>query len=787
MRLEAPPLGARRLDSERFGRPETKEQGDLAAAMHIRSAPRFLIVVLISFFCLGLKDSWGQQGSVPASPLSPPVLARVSDIRALPAKQASLGYPVRVRAVVTYYGGPRRELFVQDSTGGIYVVGPEADLHLEPGQFVEVKGLTGHGLFANQIEKAAIHVLGRAPLPPPQRPRYEQLVLGRADSQWVELEGIVRSAQIDAGSKDLQLTVAVGSDRVRVQVRRYPESARVELIDSKILVRGACGGIFNQKQQWVGVVIHVPDLTFVRVKEPSPLTAGAPPLESISEFMRLSAGTTSGHRVKVRGVVTLQWPFRSLYIMDATDSLLVETSQQTGVQPGDAVEVWGFPAVGEGSHRLEDAVFRKVGRGPPPVPADISAAEALQGNYDSYLVRLEGRVFDLAVEGGLPALVVQSGGVAFQARILGSDVQAVLAPLKRGSRVRITGICEVQSDENGTPQAFQLLVGSPAGVVLLEKTSPWNLEQVGWVLGLMVAVVLATAAWAVILRRQVRAKTEEIREWLRREAALKERYRDLLENAIDIVYTRDLKGNFTSWNNTAELVLGYARGEALHMNIAQIVAPEYRDLLRRALISTAEGQPVEDVEVELITKYGARLSVDIRTRLIHEHGKSVGVQGVARNVTERKRVEQQLRLQAAALEAAAPGIVITDPEATIQWVNPAFTTLSGYALGEVVGKNPRLLKSGTHSPEFYRDMWDTILSGRVWRGEIVNRRKDGTLHTIELTITPVRGRGGEITHFVAIEQDITLRKQARKPGRNWRPSCNLPTRPSSAPRSRAIS
>jgi PAS domain S-box-containing protein len=268
---------------------------------------------------------------------------------------------------------------------------------------------------------------------------------------------------------------------------------------------------------------------------------------------------------------------------------------------------------------------------------------------------------------------------------------------------------------------------------------------------------------------------------------LKERYRDLLENAIDIVYTRDLKGNFTSWNNTAELVLGYARGEALHMNIAQIVAPEYRDLLRRALISTAEGQPVEDVEVELITKYGARLSVDIRTRLIHEHGKSVGVQGVARNVTERKRVEQQLRLQAAALEAAAPGIVITDPEATIQWVNPAFTTLSGYALGEVVGKNPRLLKSGTHSPEFYRDMWDTILSGRVWRGEIVNRRKDGTLHTIELTITPVRGRGGEITHFVAIEQDITLRKQARKPGRNWRPSCNLPTRPSSAPRSRAIS
>ncbi len=761
-RLEAPPVGTRRPDSRRFGRPGTREQGDLAATMHIRSVPRFLIVVLISFLCLGLKCLWGQQGNVPATPLWLPVLTRVSDIRALPAKQANLGYPVRLRAVVTYYGGPGWEFFVQDSTGGIYVVGPEADLHLEPGQLVEVKGLTGHGSFANEIEKAAIHILGRAPLPQPQRPRYEQLALGQADSQWVELEGIVHSTQIDSDSENLVLSVAVGSGRVRVQVRGYPESAQVELIDSKILIRGASGGIFNQKQQLVGVVIHVPDFTFVRVKERSPLTAEAPPLESISKLMRLSPGTTSGHRLKVRGVVTLQRPFRSLYIMDATDSLLVETNQPTAVRPGDAVEVLGFPAVGKGSRRLEDAVFRKIGSGPPPVPVDIAATEALQGNHDSSLVRLEGRVFDLASEGGLPALVLQSDGVAFQARILGSDAQPVLTPLKRGSRVRATGICEVQSDENGTPQAFQLLVHSSADVVLLEKTSPWNLEQLGWVLGLMVAVVLVTAAWAVILRRQVRVKTEEIREWLRREAALKERYRDLLENAIDIVYTRDFKGNFTSWNNTAEQVLGYARAEALHMNIAQIVAPEYQDLLRQALISTAEGQPFEDVEVELTTKYGARLSVDIRTRLISEHGKPVGVQGVARNVTERKRVEQQLRLQAAALEAAASGIVITDPKGAIHWVNPAFTALSGYGLAEVVGKNPRLLKSGKHSPEFYRDMWDTILSGRVWRGEIVNRRKDGTLYTEELTITPVRSRAGKTTHFVAIAQDITLRKQAEE-------------------------
>ena len=124
--------------------------------------------------------------------------------------------------------------------------------------------------------------------------------------------------------------------------------------------------------------------------------------------------------------------------------------------------------------------------------------------------------------------------------------------------------------------------------------------------------------------------------------------------------------------------------------------------------------------------------------------------------------EQQVRYQAAALEAAAAGIVITDGNGNILWVNPAFVALSGYTLQEVVGKNPRLLKSGRHDAEFYHGMWNTILSGRVWQGEIVNRRKDGTFYDEELTITPVCSPTGEITHFVAIGQDISARKRAEE-------------------------
>ncbi len=130
-----------------------------------------------------------------------------------------------------------------------------------------------------------------------------------------------------------------------------------------------------------------------------------------------------------------------------------------------------------------------------------------------------------------------------------------------------------------------------------------------------------------------------------------------------------------------------------------------------------------------------------------------------RDITERKRTEEQLRLQSTALEAAANGIMITDRGGLILWVNPAFTAITGYTHDEVIGKNPSLLKSGAHDKNFYTSMWESILEGSVWQGEMINRRKDGTLYTDDQTIAPVRNERGNITHFIAIKQDVTERKK----------------------------
>jgi len=132
------------------------------------------------------------------------------------------------------------------------------------------------------------------------------------------------------------------------------------------------------------------------------------------------------------------------------------------------------------------------------------------------------------------------------------------------------------------------------------------------------------------------------------------------------------------------------------------------------------------------------------------------------DITEIKQAEEQLRVQAAALEVAANGIIITDREGNIQWVNAAFTTITGYSREEAIGQTPRLLKSDQQDAAFYQNMWKTVLSGHVWHGEMMNRRKGGVLYSEEQTISPVYDEQGEISHFISIKQDISERQQTEQ-------------------------
>lgn len=145
--------------------------------------------------------------------------------------------------------------------------------------------------------------------------------------------------------------------------------------------------------------------------------------------------------------------------------------------------------------------------------------------------------------------------------------------------------------------------------------------------------------------------------------------------------------------------------------------------------------------------------------LFDENGEVVQMVEYSVDITERKRAEAEIRKLQQAVEYAASGVAITDPQGVFEYVNPAFERITGYSRDEVIGKTPRLLKSGKHPPEFYANLWQTILRGEVWQGEIINRRKDGSLYWEFQTIAPVLDSNGKIQHFVSIRLDITRQKE----------------------------
>jgi PAS domain S-box-containing protein len=227
----------------------------------------------------------------------------------------------------------------------------------------------------------------------------------------------------------------------------------------------------------------------------------------------------------------------------------------------------------------------------------------------------------------------------------------------------------------------------------------------------------------------------------------------LMESLPGVVCVFDAFGKVQRWNTN---FLGYSASEAIENGLLSTVAPESLNVVQQAMKKALENGAAE-TEAWLVTKSGAKIPCYLTgVRILFENEPCVV--GVAVDISKRKRAEEHVRLQTAALESAANGIVITDVSGNIQWVNPAFSRLTGYAREEALGKNPRILKSGKQDETVYKKLWNSILSGEIWSGEITNRRKDGQLYNEEMTIAPVRSGSGEITNFVAIKQDVTERK-----------------------------
>jgi PAS domain S-box-containing protein len=264
------------------------------------------------------------------------------------------------------------------------------------------------------------------------------------------------------------------------------------------------------------------------------------------------------------------------------------------------------------------------------------------------------------------------------------------------------------------------------------------------------------------VRLALRVAEEEREEMRRSEEITREnerRYIAFIDSSTDAIVIHCC-GKFVYLNPAALKLLKADSAEWLLGNsIMTVVHPDSRELVATLLEkSSKEGFSSRPLEGKLLKLDGSVAFVEVSNMPVVFKGQSA-VQTIVKDVTELRELQEEMHLRIEALNSAGNAIVITDREGYIVWANPAFEALSGYSLGEVTGRNPRVLvRSGEQNVSFYQDMWNSILSGNVWHGELVNRRKDGSVYDESMTITPVRNGHGEITNFVAVKQDITGRK-----------------------------
>ena len=207
-------------------------------------------------------------------------------------------------------------------------------------------------------------------------------------------------------------------------------------------------------------------------------------------------------------------------------------------------------------------------------------------------------------------------------------------------------------------------------------------------------------------------------------------------------------------------MLGYRKMELVDQS-ARMLYPtdEEYESVGREKYCQIEKNGVGTVQTRLKRKDGRIIDVLLSSAPVDQKDHSKGVAFTALDISEQTRVMERLNKISKAVEQSPAVVVITDRDGNIEYVNPRFTYLTGYSRREVLGENPRILKSDKMSPEFYEDLWNVILAGKEWHGEFLNKKKNGELYWEDATIAPIKNEQGEITHFVAVKEDVTEKKK----------------------------
>ena len=479
----------------------------MTQVLNMLPAKTFLAAVLICsvFFQAALPSAAAPAGQI---------LTNAADVLSLSAEQAAHRINISIQGVVTAaetnWGG---RFFVQDSTAGVFVDNSSGTPQPVPGDVVAVTGTSHPGGYAPVVSRPHWKMLGTAPLPEAKVVATDQLATGAEDGQRIEISGVVRAVRT-SGSK---LEVEMVSDGYRLRVYPpIPTAVDVQsLVGAKVRVKGTAAASFNGKlRHFISVVIFVPRQTDFIVEQsaaPNAFKEAIIPLKGIAQYRK---DRVPEDRVHVKGVVAYQRNGQDLFLQDAADGLQVKSSQTNVFSPGEVVEAVGFPGVENSFPVLEDAIFRKSTAPPTNViRKTLTEVDLQEGRHHADFVQLKGRLIDRLARGfrsspdgagAMKTILVlqQSTNLLFTAEKEAADQDSYLASIPIGSVVEVSGICLLQSADEGKNKSVQILLPTSDSVRIISRPGWLTPQHLSVMLAIVLLVLTVAVSWTIMVSKK---------------------------------------------------------------------------------------------------------------------------------------------------------------------------------------------------------------------------------------------------------------------------------------------
>ena len=442
---------------------------------------------------------------------APSALTNLRQVRELTSAQAAMEQPIHLRGVVTAISGWKNSFFFQDDTAGVSVDPVVTIPNVQPGELVEVVGVTLPGMFAPIVKATSVEIIGKSAMPHARSVGVPELSGGTLDSQWTTVQGVVHRAEIKSiwGHDTLVLAVDIGGGTmVTARVRDYQNDSWHTLPTSIISLQGVCGTVFNDKKQFIALRFFVPSLDDIKILHPGPKDPFDRPLTEIGGIGRFRPENNGLNLVRIRGVVTYLQGDGKAYIQNDSGSVLVDINHEGGLKRGEEIEVAGYPRDGDYTPSLEGAAYRAIGSRPKAiVPVSLAARDVitehdgfLTSPYDSSVIRVRGELRQVIHSTEETILFLEDEGTVFTARLphplAAHGVPAI------GSIVEVTGICATRVDKSHDPLSFRLLLHAASDIEVVQAAPWWSADHAKSVVMVMAVALTVMMLILALYRRE---------------------------------------------------------------------------------------------------------------------------------------------------------------------------------------------------------------------------------------------------------------------------------------------